>query len=82
MDPKPTKNGTNEDKKESLEEIMTDLADKVNPKSAAEGLAIVTEAVASKDPSTILGPMANGAKEFEARMGRPMTYLEMRMMWG
>ena len=82
MEPKTTKNGTNEDKKETLEEIMADLANKVNPKSATEGMAIVTEAIASKDPSTILGPMASGAKEFEERAGRRMTYSEMREMWG
>jgi hypothetical protein len=82
MDPKIMKNETNEDKKETLDEIMADLANKVNPKSVAEGIAMVTEAAASKDPSTILGPMASGAKEFEERTGRRMTYMEMRMMWG
>jgi len=53
MDPKITKNETNEDKKETLDEIMADLANKVNPKSVAEGIVMVTEAAASKHPSTI-----------------------------
>lgn len=30
----------------------------------------------------LMGFMSNGAKEFEKRTGRPMTYGEMRAAWG
>lgn len=30
----------------------------------------------------LLNVMSNGAKEFEQRTGRKMTYLEMRAAWG
>jgi len=68
--------------RENLEQIMADLEQKVNPKSGQEGIVLTAAAVISKDPSIILGPMERGAKEFEERAGRPMTYMEMRMMWG
>jgi hypothetical protein len=54
----------------------------VNPKSIQEGVALVAAAAAAKDPSIILGSMEKGAKEFEERAGRRMTYAEMRSMWG
>jgi hypothetical protein len=67
---------------ESVEIVMKDLEKKINPKSAIEGLAKIECALTSKDPSFLLVPMQNGAKEFEERVGRPMTYSEMREMWG
>jgi hypothetical protein len=72
----------NEKPKEKLEDVMRDLEEKVNPKSVAEGLTKLVTAVKTNDPSILLNPMQAGAKEFEARVGRPMTYSEMRMMWG
>ena len=83
MDNMPTTTDVKEVKtNETLEEIMTDLERKVNPKTIQEGVALTAAAVATKDPSILLGPMERGAKEFEERAGRPMTYMEMRMMWG
>lgn len=62
---------------ESLETIMKDLEAKVNPKTMAEGIARL-----QTNSASILGPMEAGAKEFEQRVGRSMTYGEMRAMWG
>jgi hypothetical protein len=67
---------------ERLEDVMKDLEQKVNPKSPEESLDQMTKAMETGDPSILLLPMQAGAKEFEARMGRPMTYGEMRAMWG
>jgi hypothetical protein len=72
----------NMEQKEKLEDVMRDLEEKVNPKSVAEGLTKLVTAVQTKDSSILLNPIQAGAKEFEARVGRPMTYGEMRAMWG
>ena len=78
--PKPL----NEPKKstERLEDVMKDLEQKVNPKSGEEGLIQLNKAIETNDASILLAPMQAGAKEFERRVGRPMTYSEMRAMWG
>jgi hypothetical protein len=67
---------------ENVLDVMKDLEEKVNPKSLSEGLAQLSEAVNANDPSILLNPIIDGAKEFEKRVGRPMTYGEMRGMWG
>ena len=82
MDSKETTNTTNTQVKESLEDVMKDLEQKVNPKSVAEGITMMSKAVEKNDISILLAPMEQGAKEFEARVGRPMSYAEMRAMWG
>jgi len=69
-------------KEEKLEDVMKDLEQKVNPKSVAEGMSQLATAIQTNDPSNLLAPMQKGAKEFEAKVGRPMTYAEMRAMWG
>jgi hypothetical protein len=68
--------------KESLASIMKDLEEKVNPKSVEESIKMLATAISTKDPSIILNPLQAGAKEFEERVGRPMSYSEMRAMWG
>ena len=45
-------------------------------------IARLVTAFETKDQNFILGPMERGAKEFEERVGRNMTYSEMRAMWG
>jgi hypothetical protein len=72
----------NEKSKEKLEDVMRDLEEKVNPKSAAEGLVKLAAAVQTNNSSLLLNPMQAASKEFEARVGRQMTYSEMRAMWG
>jgi len=78
-----TENKSTEEKpKEKLEDVMKDLEQKVNPKTLTEGIAKCLTATVTKNDSIILGPMQQGAKEFEERVGRPMSYSEMRSMWG
>jgi len=71
-----------EGEKESLASVMKDLEQKVNPKSVEESINMLATAIATKDNSIIFNPLQAGAKEFEERVGRPMTYSEMREMWG
>lgn len=73
---------SNENKREKLEDVMKDLEQKVNPKTIGEGGGKLATSIIKNDPSILLNPMVEGAKEFEQRVGRPMTYSEMRMMWG
>lgn len=68
--------------KTDIEAVMKDLEQKVNPKSLQEGISQLNTALKMNDPSILLGPMQEGAKEFEAKVGRHMTYSEMRSMWG
>jgi hypothetical protein len=68
--------------KTDIETVMKDLEQKVNPKSLQEGISQLNTALKMNDPSILLGPMLEGAKEFEAKVGRHMTYSEMRSMWG
>jgi hypothetical protein len=68
--------------KENVADVMKDLEEKVNPKSVQDGLKQLDTAIKTDDPSILMAPMQAGAKEFEERVGRPMTYGEMRAMWG
>ena len=67
---------------ETLQDVMKDLEQKVNPKSVAEGINILTTIDKTNDQSILLKPMQDGANEFKKRVGRNMTYSEMREMWG
>ena len=67
---------------ETLQDVMKDLEQKVNPKSVAEGLNILTTIEKTNDQTVLLKPMQDGANEFKKRVGRNMTYSEMREMWG
>jgi chaperonin GroEL (HSP60 family) len=71
-----------ENKKEKLQDVMKDLEYKVNPKSIEEGIDMLVTTIQTNKPSTLLSPIEAGAKEFQERVGRPMTYGEMRAMWG
>ena len=68
--------------KDQITVVMKDLEQKINPKNLEEGLAKIEYSLSTKDTSFLLLPMKNGAKEFEERVGRPMTYSEMQEMWG
>jgi len=76
-----TSNNTSNNQ-ENIVDVMKDLEQKVNPKSVEEGINILNRAFVNNDPSIIIGSMKDGAKEFQERVGRPMTYSEMRSMWG
>jgi len=71
-----------EETREKVEDVMRDLEYKVNPKSLEEGLNMLATSIKTNNPSIITSPMKAGATEFQERVGRPMTYSEMRMMWG
>jgi len=64
------------------DKIMNEISSKYNPKSVQEGANILNSALMTGDSSSIMAPIINGANEFEQRMGRPMTYSEMRSMFG
>ena len=67
---------------ESINKIMNDISIKYNPKNAEEGVKMIGTAIATNNQNIILAPIIEGGKEFEQRMGRPMTYSEMRSMFG
>jgi hypothetical protein len=73
---------TDINKNVNLEKVMKDLEEKVNPKSVSQGLDSIQVAINLKKPNILLTPMQQGAKEFEEKVGRQMTYSEMRAMWG
>lgn len=45
-------------------------------------IVLVDKDIANAASNCIQTSLAAGAKEFEAKAGRPMTYSEMRAMWG
>ncbi len=77
-----TNTNTDDSPLENVFDVMKDLEEKVNPKSVSEGLSQLSEAIKTNDVAKLVNPMIDGAKEFERRVGRPMTYVEMRGMWG
>jgi hypothetical protein len=68
--------------RESVEDVMKDLEEKINPKTYKEGIIKLGVAVQSDDPTILIKPIQAGVDEFKARTGRNMTYSEMREMWG
>jgi transaldolase len=60
--------------KETLEGVMKELSDTVNPKSSREGNALLAIAEVTNNPSIILKPMEEAAVEFKEKTGRQMTY--------
>jgi len=75
-------NKTKDNSKEKLEDVMKDLEYKINPKTTKEGIDLLVKAINTKDSNMIPRLLADGSAEFEKRVGRPMTYSEMRSMWG
>lgn len=68
--------------KPTVKTVMQNLEQTVNPKSIEEGLQQLANSIQNNDPSQLLEPMRVGAREFEENVGRPMSYSEMRQMWG
>ena len=52
---------------ECLQDVMKDLEQKVNPKSVAEGINILTTINKTNDQSILLKPMQDGANEFKKK---------------
>jgi hypothetical protein len=59
--------------------VMKELENKVNKKS----VEICNEGKSAFDTMKQLSDLMKcGTEEFELKLGRPMTYAEMRQMWG
>jgi len=59
-----------------LTQVMNNISNNVNPKSAKEGLKLLD------NPDKLVGLMQSGAEQFKEQTGRNMTYSEMRQMYG
>lgn len=72
--------------KKQLEQEGTELAKKIGPTilgTALQNKNIDSEQKVMKSAGDLLvDVMAEGAKKFEKEAGRPMTYSEMREIWG
>ena len=60
----------------NLTQIMDNISSNVNPKTAAEGLGLLNK------PDELFARLQSGADQFQEQTGRPMTYSEMRYMFG
>ena len=60
----------------NLTQIMDNISNNVNPKTVAEGLALLSK------PDDLISRLQSGANQFQAQTGREMTYSEMRAMFG
>jgi hypothetical protein len=60
----------------NLTQIMNNISNNVNPKTASEGLALLSK------PDDLIARLQSGSDQFQAQTGRPMTYSEMRAMFG
>jgi len=69
-------------KKENIEDVMRDLEKKINSKIIDECLHPSKNTINQNVLDNLVISMEAGSKEFEERVGRPMTYGEMRAMWG
>jgi hypothetical protein len=67
------------EEKEKEDKIKQDLSNKVNN----EAIQIVkNETDINNAVNALNEQINNGIKEFNLKIGRPMTYAEMRQMWG
>jgi len=74
-----------------INQVMKELETKVNTQ-AVQISQVATNVVSNNPDKTkevaevtsniLLNVMSDGAKEFKEKVGRPMTYSEMRAMWG
>lgn len=66
----------NSNNSNNLTQIMNNISNNVNPKTASEGLALLSK------PDDLIARLQSGSDQFQAQTGRPMTYSEMRAMFG
>jgi hypothetical protein len=66
----------NSNNSNNLTQIMDNISNNVNPKTASEGLALLSK------PDDLISRLQSGSDQFQAQTGRPMTYSEMRAMFG
>jgi hypothetical protein len=62
--------------KSNLQEVMKDIENRVNPKSLQETGKLLSE------PAKLESIIQSAFTEFQSKVGRPMTYSEMREMMG
>jgi len=62
--------------------LPTHLYNKLRLKNMYDKYVVRTQAVARPIVDMVSDVMSEGAKEFEKEVGRPMTYSEMRAMYG
>jgi hypothetical protein len=67
---------SNNSNSNNLTQIMNNISNNVNPKTASEGLALLSK------PDDLIARLQSGSDQFQAQTGRPMTYSEMRAMFG
>jgi hypothetical protein len=60
----------------NLNQIMDNISNNVNPKTMQEGIQLLNK------PNELIARLQSGADQFQAQTGRPMTYSEMRQMFG
>jgi hypothetical protein len=68
--------------KSTTDSSENDIEKNKNFRLMSENLASSGLTLERRDPHILLAAIKAGATEFEARVGRPMTYGEMRSMWG
>jgi hypothetical protein len=59
-----------------LAQLMKNIESEVNPKTLSEGVQLLSK------PDELVSRMQSGANQFTEQTGRPMTYSEMRQMYG
>lgn len=66
------------------EQLKKELEKKYNPSNAKEGLNMLAQSINTKpgEQTLIEKNLSDAFKEFEQRTGKPMTYSEMRQMFG
>ena len=65
------------------EKTITQVKKELEQRGNAQAVNIVSQGGPAKDTLDDLKEvLTTGAKEFESKVGRPMSYAEMRSMWG
>ena len=82
---------SNNDNNVDVSQVMKDLEHKVNSNAIKITNIASNTILANPDKKTeiaivltnkLVSSMASGTEEFQKKVGRPMTYSEMRSMWG
>ncbi len=64
-------------------QVQIQRDNQTNAQTKKVGPIVILDAdIAKVAADGLMSSMSAGAKEFEAKAGRPMTYAEMRSMWG
>ena len=66
----------------SDEKALKEKLEKEGEKKTAEAVKSIVDGSQKATPEVFFNIMKEGNKEFEAKTGRPMTYSEMRALYG